>query len=153
MLKKYRVCELSKDLSVPNKEIVKLLKESFNASYNHMTALKPVELDTVFEHYTNKFKLENFDDYFEPLKNRKLHDVLPDKKKKIIKSDPKNLKNLKNRKIDDNKGIKNQEKKLGNKQVIRKNKENKLDNKIIENKKAVQPIVITKQPLKRINTK
>ena len=71
MLKKYRVCELSKDLNIPNKEIIKFLKEKFNASYSHMTSLKLNELDVIFEHYTRKFELENFDSYFAPNKKKK----------------------------------------------------------------------------------
>jgi translation initiation factor IF-2 len=159
MLKKYKVCDLSKDLNVTNKEIVKLLKENFNASYSRVTALKPVELDVIFEHYTNKFELENFDSYFAPLKNQKLQDITQDNNKKVIKSDSKNSKNLKSKKNENNnnnnKIKKSEEKKLENKQVTKnkiKNTENKLENKVIE-KKKVDAIVIKKQPLKRINTK
>ena len=154
MLKKYKVCDLSKDLNVTSKGIVKLLKENFNASYSRVTALKPIELDFIFEHYTNKFKLENFDSYFAPLKNQKSQVVSSDNKKDVkIKSDSKNKKIEKTSK---NK-INTDNKKPKNKQILENKVNSKINNKTddikIENKKLAKPIVIKKQSLKRINTK
>ena len=70
MLKKYRIHELSKDINVPNKELIALLKKRFEGSYSHMTSLKEQELDFIFEHYTKKFECRSFENYFAPLKKK-----------------------------------------------------------------------------------
>lgn len=47
MLIKYRVHEVSKDLNVPSKDVVELLKKHFGETKKHMTALNEDELDVV----------------------------------------------------------------------------------------------------------
>ena len=74
MLKKYRIHELSKDINIPNKELIALLKKRFEGAYSHMTSLKEQELDFIFEHYTKKFECKSFENYFAPLKKKS---VLP----------------------------------------------------------------------------
>ena len=64
MMIKYRVHEVAKDLNVPSKEVVDLLKKYFGDTKKHMTALTEEELDVVFEHYTQARSLANFDAYF-----------------------------------------------------------------------------------------
>ena len=64
MLIKYRVHEVAKDFDIPSKEIVELLKKHFGDTKKHMTALTEEELDVVFDYYTQKTALKNFDSYF-----------------------------------------------------------------------------------------
>lgn len=64
MLIKYRVHEVAKDLNVPSKDVVELLKKHFGDTKKHMTALTEDELDVVFDYYTQQAAVENFDSYF-----------------------------------------------------------------------------------------
>lgn len=64
MLIKYRVHEVAKDLGVPSKDVVELLKKHFGDTKKHMTALTEDELDVVFDYYTQQSAVENFDAYF-----------------------------------------------------------------------------------------
>ena len=64
MMIKYRVHEVAKDLNVPNKEIINLIKEHFGVEKKHMTSLSEEELDLIFEHFTKQNQVENFDEYF-----------------------------------------------------------------------------------------
>lgn len=61
---KYRVHEVAKDLGVPSKEVVALLKEYTGEERKHMTALPDDELNIVLEYYTQKNQVESFDSYF-----------------------------------------------------------------------------------------
>ncbi len=64
MLIKYRVNEVAKDFGKTSKEVTTLLAKYFDTPKKSMTALDENELDIVFEYYTQKFKVENFDEYF-----------------------------------------------------------------------------------------
>ncbi len=64
MMVKYRVHEVAKDLNVPSKDVIALLGKHFDTQKKHMTALTEEELNVVFEHFTQKNQVENFDDYF-----------------------------------------------------------------------------------------
>ncbi|MDD3192448.1 MAG: translation initiation factor IF-2 [Oscillospiraceae bacterium] len=64
MMIKYRVHEVAKDLNVPSKDVITLLGKHFDTPKKHMTALTEEELNVVFEHYTQKSQVENFDGYF-----------------------------------------------------------------------------------------
>jgi translation initiation factor IF-2 len=64
MMVKYRVHEVAKDLGVPSKEVLALLKEHLGEERKHMTALTEDELNFIFEYYTQKNQVESFDDYF-----------------------------------------------------------------------------------------
>ena len=70
MMEKYRVHEVAKDLGVPSKEIIELLGKYFPDTKKHMTALETKELSVVFEHYTKKNEVENFDKYFAEAKQK-----------------------------------------------------------------------------------
>ncbi|MCL2311772.1 MAG: translation initiation factor IF-2 [Firmicutes bacterium] len=91
MLKKYRIYELSKDLDISSKDIIKSLSNYFDDPYNHMTSLKEIELDVIFEYYTKKFEVQNFDDYFSKrntnlnLDKKKLESIIDSYKKKPAK--------------------------------------------------------------------
>lgn len=64
MMIKYRVHEVAKDLNVPSKDIITLLGQHFDTPKKHMTALTEEELNVIFEYFTQKNQVENFDAYF-----------------------------------------------------------------------------------------
>ena len=64
MMIKYRVHEVAKDLNVPSKDVIDLLGKHFDTPKKHMTALTEEELNVVFEYFTQKAQVENFDSYF-----------------------------------------------------------------------------------------
>nr|WP_317412893.1 translation initiation factor IF-2 [uncultured Solibaculum sp.] len=64
MIIKYRVHEVAKDLDIPSKQVVDLLGKYFDTPKKHMTALTEEELNVVFETFTQKYQVENFDAYF-----------------------------------------------------------------------------------------
>ena len=138
MLKKYRIHELSKDLNVPSKELVGLLKSYFDNSYSHMTSLSEKELDTIFEHYTRKNEVDSFDDYFAPLKEKidsnttNIQNIFDSYSKKIEKDKKSN-------------DLKNQKKKL-----VHKSLENKPSK---SSESEDKPVIIKKQEFKVINTR
>ena len=66
---KYRVHEVAKDLGIASKEIIALLKENLGEEKKHMTALTEDELNFIFEYYTQKNEVENFDEYFSAKNN------------------------------------------------------------------------------------
>ena len=140
MLKKYRIHELSKDINIPNKELIALLKKRFEGSYSHMTSLKEQELDFIFEHYTKKFECKSFENYFAPLK-----------KKSVSKKDIENILDSYSKKKE--KPIK-KARKPSNKSKKLTLEDLKAQNPTSSNeKKESSPIVIKKQEVKVINTK
>lgn len=64
MVIKYRVHEVAKDLGVPSKDIIEFLSQYYEEPRKHMTALSEEELNLIFEHYTKKKAVDNFDAYF-----------------------------------------------------------------------------------------
>lgn len=64
MMIKYRVHEVAKDLNIPSKDVVELLKKHFGDTKKHMTALTEDELDVIFDNFTQKTSLQSFDEYF-----------------------------------------------------------------------------------------
>ena len=64
MMIKYRVHEVAKDLEIPNKDVIDVLKDYTGETKKHMTALTEDELDLVFESFTQKNNRESLDDYF-----------------------------------------------------------------------------------------
>ena len=64
MMIKYRVHEVAKDFGVASKDIIALLKEHLNVEKKHMTALDEEELNFIFEYYTQKNQVVNFNEYF-----------------------------------------------------------------------------------------
>lgn len=64
MMIKYRVHEVAKDFGVTSKNVISLLKEHLNVEKKHMTALNEEELNFIFEYYTQKNQVVNFNEYF-----------------------------------------------------------------------------------------
>ena len=64
MMIKYRVHEVAKDFGVTSKDVIALLKEHLNVEKKHMTALNEEELNFIFEYYTQKNQVVNFNEYF-----------------------------------------------------------------------------------------
>ncbi|MDD6175663.1 MAG: translation initiation factor IF-2 [Firmicutes bacterium] len=64
MMIKYRINEVAKDLNVSNKDVINVIAEKFGVAKKPMTALEEDELNVVFETFTQKNQVENFDAYF-----------------------------------------------------------------------------------------
>ncbi len=64
MMIKYRVHEVARDLNLNNKDIIDLLAQYTDGLKKHMTALTDEELSIIFEHYTQKAELKNFEEYY-----------------------------------------------------------------------------------------
>ncbi len=64
MMIKYRVHEVAKDLGIASKEVIELLKNYLGEEKKHMTALTEDELNIIFEYYTQKNQVEDFNEYF-----------------------------------------------------------------------------------------
>lgn len=86
MMMKYRIHEVAKDLNVPNKEVIDLLKEKLGVTKKHMTALEENELDMIFEYYTQKNKVDNFDKYYASRKSENTKEPIFEKKAKKVSS-------------------------------------------------------------------
>ena len=71
MMIKYRVSEVAKDFDAPSKEVIELLGKFVDTPKKSMTALEENELDLVFEHFTQKNQVENFDAYFATAQEKK----------------------------------------------------------------------------------
>ena len=69
---KYRVHEVAKDLGVPSKDVIDLLAKHFDTPKKHMTALTQDELNVVFEYYTQKNQVQDFDSYFHSVREEDL---------------------------------------------------------------------------------
>ena len=77
MMIKYRVHDVAKDLNLPNKEVIDLLNKNFEVQKKHMTALNEEELDLVFDVFTRKTELENFDAFFAQAKKEEEPEPMP----------------------------------------------------------------------------
>ena len=69
MEQKYRVHEFAKDFGLKSVEVMELLTRFETKERTHMAVLTQGELDFLFNHYTKKNQVENFNAYFE-LANR-----------------------------------------------------------------------------------
>ena len=61
---KYKIHQVAKDLSVPSKDVIDAVAEYCKVTKKSMTALEESELNAVFEHFTQKNQVANFDEYF-----------------------------------------------------------------------------------------
>ena len=61
---KYRVHEFAKDFNIKSAEIMELLDKVEKKERTHMAVLTIPELDYLFNHYTKKNQVENFNEYF-----------------------------------------------------------------------------------------
>lgn len=64
MMIKYRVHDVAKDLSVPNKDVIDTLEKYEGQTKKYMAALTEDELNLVFESFTQKNNSENLNEYF-----------------------------------------------------------------------------------------
>ncbi len=64
MMIKYKVKEVATDLNVAAKDVIAVLEQYCNVTKKTMTALDEAELDIIFDYYTQKNAVENFNDYF-----------------------------------------------------------------------------------------
>lgn len=77
MMIKYRVSEVAKDFGVPSKEVIGLLAKYVDTPKKSATALEENELDLVFEYFTQKNSVENFDAYFATAAEKKEAEKAP----------------------------------------------------------------------------
>lgn len=77
MMIKYRVSEVAKDFGVPSKEVIGLLAKYVDTPKKSATALEENELDLVFEYFTQKNSVENFDAYFATAAEKKEPEKAP----------------------------------------------------------------------------
>ena len=62
---KYRIHEVGKDFGVSSKVIMEMLEKHVDISTkNHMTALEDLELDIIFDTFTQQTAVANFNEYF-----------------------------------------------------------------------------------------
>ena len=61
---KYKIHQVAKDLNVPSKDVIDAVAEYCKVTKKSMTALEESELNAVFEHFTQKNQVTNFDEYF-----------------------------------------------------------------------------------------
>lgn len=64
MMKKYKVHEFSKDLNVSSKDVVAILQEHYDEPKKSTTALSEEELDLIFDYFTQKTAVSDFNAYF-----------------------------------------------------------------------------------------
>lgn len=61
---KYKIHEVAKDLNVPSKDIIEIVKKYCGVTKKSMTALEENELNIVFDYFTQKSNMESLDPYF-----------------------------------------------------------------------------------------
>ena len=61
---KYKVSEVAKDLNVPSKAVIEAIKECCGVTKKSGNVLTDQELNVVFEDFTQKNQVENFDKYY-----------------------------------------------------------------------------------------
>lgn len=61
---KYKIHQVAKDLNVPSKDVIDAVAQYCKVTKKSMTALEENELNAVFEHFTQKNQVANFDEYF-----------------------------------------------------------------------------------------
>lgn len=91
MMVKYRIHEVAKDLNVQSRQVVDFLKNATGEAKNHMTALNEDELNIVFEHFSKKGEVQNFEKYFAS-KNAKNDDAKEEKNEIKAKKSTKSTK-------------------------------------------------------------
>lgn len=115
---KYRVHEVAKDLGVPSKDVIALLKDYLGEEKKHMTALTDDELNIVLEYYTQKNQVESFDEYFASKRESESED-----KPKLSEEKKDNKKETKKTANETTRTIKN--KNVGEKPIVKKAESNK----------------------------
>ena len=61
---KYKVSEVAKDLNVPSEAVIEAIKECCGVTKKSGNVLTDQELNVVFEYFTQKNQVENFDKYY-----------------------------------------------------------------------------------------
>ena len=64
MMIKYKVKEVAADLNVSAKDVIAVLEQYCNVTKKTMTSLEENELDVIFDYFTQKQAVENFNSYF-----------------------------------------------------------------------------------------
>ena len=61
---KYKVSEVAKDLNIPSKDVIEAIKECCGVTKKSGNVLTDQELNVVFEYFTQKNQVVNFDKYY-----------------------------------------------------------------------------------------
>ncbi len=64
MMIKYKVKEVATDLKVSAKDVIAVLEQYCNVTKKTMTSLEESELNVIFDYFTQKNAVENFNEYF-----------------------------------------------------------------------------------------
>lgn len=121
MMIKYKLREVASDLGVTSKEVIEVLGKYVEGEPKKQTSiLTQEELNIVFDYFTQKNNMENFNRYFsangksdeKPVENKENKKAVQDKEKKQNKFDPKQSKNSRK----DNKDNRNKDNKNNNTQ-------------------------------------
>ena len=64
MIQKQKLQEVAKDLNVDSKEVAQLIDSKLGVQKKSGSVLTEEELNLVFEHYTQKNQVKNFNAYF-----------------------------------------------------------------------------------------
>lgn len=149
MMIKYRVHELAKDLGIPNKEIIELIEKYFGVVKKHMTALNEDELSLVFEYYTKKTQVENFDEYFASIDNKvkenseaKKNESKSGSKTETKKQTTKKKETGKSKKTSDKSNYSEEKTVVRKNKGSKKNLDNSAENVTIESKRKPESRVI-----------
>ena len=120
---KYKIHQVAKDLNVPSKDVIDAVSEYCKVTKKSMTALEENELNAVFEHFTQKNQVANFDEYFasnqsEATDNDEQKEALP-KEENTQKKD--NDRQGKNRRRQESEGKNNSDNNRNNKKQNNRN--------------------------------
>ena len=72
---KYRVHEVAKDFKTSSKVIGGILSKYATEPKNHMTALEPLDLDIIFEYFTQQNEVKSFEEFFNAPKTESMNDA------------------------------------------------------------------------------
>ena len=143
---KYKVSDLAKDMNVQSKDIISILDKYCGVAKKASAALSEEELNVVFDYYTQKNSVENFDKYYQTANNKVQTPKQEVKVEQKPKTDnkPATDDSKKANKANGNLDKKpNQNSKFGNKQDNRQdNKQNKDKKDFKQNNSNTQKTVI-----------
>ena len=145
---KYKVSEVAKDLNVPSKAVIEAIKECCGVTKKSGNVLTDQELNVVFEYFTQKNQVENFDKYYAS------RDAEPEKAEKAEKTDKSAKAKDEKSKGDQKQGQKKNNNQQNNSQKKQDKPQDKKPAQKPQAKKAEEPVIEQEQSRGRvINTR
>ena len=132
MKKKYKLSDLAKDLKIVAKDLVESLKKYLNKPIKTTTTLTEEEANIALELYSQKNQVEDFDEYFGLVKDKKA-DLKEDGKKVEEKVEEKVKENKNSEKNQNKKGNKDQDENQQKEKEVFKNISEKINTPKKEN--------------------